>query len=245
MTFVIKRVATATLLCIFICFVPVSGQNNSSGSAKGTYAQLVRKGYGLDQDLVNGFQYYNRHMHSKGDPYFNHNLFKKGSITIGGEVFQDVSLKFDIHSQHVELEYQNFSGGSNRVITIFDHVDDFNLGGYHFQKLSLEGEDKSFYQLISTRCFTLYVFWKKELVPLSGSTTYTDQFTDASPTFWLELDGELTAISSRKDFSERFPEENRKEIKRLLSRNQFQFRNSGVEEIVHNMNSVCHLLLGS
>jgi hypothetical protein len=239
MTFVMKRIAPAIILCIHIYLVPVFGQQNGPQADAMTYTHLVKKGYGLDQDLVNGLQYYNRNMRGKGHPYFHHNQFSKGAITIEGEVFQDVSLKFDIHAQHVELEYQNFSGGSNRVITIFDHVDAFILGEYQFSKLNLDGGSKKYYQVISTTCFTLYVFWEKELVPLSGSTTYTEQFSDPNHSFWLDLDGVLTPINSRKDFSECFPEEDRKEIKRLLSSNQFQFRTSQVAELVHNMNSVC------
>ena len=239
-----QKVAIAIILCLHICLSPVFGQQNGPQAKNISYTDLVKKGYGLDQDLVNGLQYYNRYSRSMGHPYFQGNQFRRGSITIEGEIFYDVSLKFDIHSQQVELEYKNFSGGSNQVVTIFDKVDAFILGEYQFQKLSIEEGNEKYHQVIPTSCFTVYVFWEKGLVPFSGSTTYTEQFTDAKHTFWLDMDGEVTPFNSRKDFSECFPEADQKEVKRLLSRNQFQFRTAQVGELIRNMELVCNLMKG-
>jgi len=244
MTFLKQKVAPAIILGFFIFLFPVFGQQNGLQADRGSYAHQVKKGYGLDQDLVNGLQYYNRHMYSTGDPYFKQNQFQKGSITIKGEIFYNVNLKLDIHSQNVELEFENISGGRNHVITVFDQVDAFTLGDFQFQKLSIEEGDESYHQVISTACFTVYVFWEKGLLPLNGSTTHVEQFTDEKHTYWLDLDGELIPFNSRKDFSKCFPEEDQKEIKRLLSRNQFKFRTAQVDEIVRNVESVCNLLDG-
>ena len=244
MKLLMQKVAFAIFLFVHIFLSPVFGQQSTSQVDHGSYAQLVNKGYGLDQDLINGLQYYNKHKLSTGHPYYQNNQFRKGSISIEGEIFSDVSLKYDIHSQNVEMEYENLSGGSNQVITIFDRVDAFILGEYQFQKLSFEEGSAKYYQVISTACFTIYVFWEKELLPLNGSTTHVEQFADAKHTLWLDLDGVLSPFNSRKDFSQRFPEEDQKEIKRLLSRNQFRFRTAQVDEIIHNMESVCNLLMG-
>jgi hypothetical protein len=237
-----QKVAPAIILCLSIYLFPVFGQANSVQADRGSYTYLVKRGYGLDQDLVNGLQYYNRHMFSTGDPYFHNNQFKKGSITIKGKIFYNVKLKFDIYSQNVELEYENISGGRNQVITIFDQVDAFTLGDFQFQKLIIEEGDEKYYQVISTACFTVYVFWEKGLLPLNGSTTHVEKFTDAKHSYLLDLAGELTPFNSRKDFSECFPEEDQKEIKRLLSRNQFKFRTAQVDQIVRNVEWVCNLL---
>jgi len=244
MNLMMQKVALTIILCVLISVSPVFGQQNISKADRSSYAHLVKRGYGLDQDLINGLQYYNRHTLSTGHPYFQNNQFTRGSISIKGEIFHDVRLKYDIHSQNVELEYEKFSGGKNQVITIFDQVDAFILGEYQFQRLSIEKESEKYHQVISTACFTIYVFWEKELLPLNGSTTHVEQFADAKHTLWLDLDGELTPFNSRKDFSECFPEEDQKEIKRLLSKNQFRFRTAQVDEIIRNVESACDLLKG-
>lgn len=239
-----QKVAITIFLCVPMFLSPVLGQQNNSKADHSSYAHLVKKGYGLDQDLINGLQYYNRHTLATGHPYFQNNQFRRGSIAIKGEFFNDVRLKYDIHAQNVELEYEKYSGGNNQVVTIFDKVDAFILGEYKFQKLSIEEESEKYYQVISTDCFTIYVFWEKELLPLNGSTTHVEQFADAKHSLWLDLDGELTPFGSRKEFSECFPEENQKEIKRLLSNNQFRFRTAQVDEIIHNVELACNLLKG-
>jgi len=244
MTLLIRRAVLAVVLCFNILLWPLYGQQKVPQAWPANYTDLVRKEYGLDQDLVNGIQYYNRNVRSKGDPYFLTNRFQRGSITIKGEIHYNVSLRFDIHSQNVEIEYENFSGGSNQAITIFDHVDAFIMGEYQFRKMNIDEKDEKFYQVITTGCFKVYVFWEKGLIPVSGSTTHTDQFADAKHTFWLDLNGVVTQFNSRKDFSECFSEEQKKEIKRLLSRNQFQFRTAQVGEVIRNMESVCNLLEG-
>lgn len=242
MKLLMQKLAFAIFLFVHIFLSTVFGQQNTAQAEATSYVRLVKKGYGLDQDLINGFQYYNKHRFSTGHPYFQLDEFRRGSISIEGEFFPDVSLKYDIHSQNVELEYEKLSGGINQVITVFDRVDAFSLGDFQFQKRSIEGGPANYYQLISTNCFTIYVFWEKDLLPLNGSTTYVEQFTDAKHSFWLDLDGVLTPFSSRKDFSKCFPEEDQKEIKRLLSRNQFRFRTAQVHEIIYHVESVCNLL---
>jgi hypothetical protein len=244
MNLLMQRIVLAILLCLHVHLLPVFGQRYIPQSDPVSYVHLVNKGYGLDQDLINGLQYYNKHALSKGHPYFQMDQFRKGSISIKGKTYDNVSLKYDIHLQNVELKYETLSGGSNHVITIFDQVDAFILGEHRFQKLQIEEGSENYYQVISSPCFTVYVFWEKELLPLNGSTTHVEQFAEAKHTFWLDLDGAITFFNSRKDFSECFPEADQKEIKRLLSRNQFRFRTAQVDEIIRNVDSVCNLLQG-
>jgi hypothetical protein len=96
--------------------------------------------------------------------------------------------------------------------------------------------------VLPTTCFTCFIHWEKELIPLTGSFTYTSEFSEAKKSFWLEVNGKLQKFSSRKDFYGLFPDASQKEIKRLLSRNQFKFRTAGVDAIIRNLNAVCRLL---
>jgi len=234
------KIAATILICFAFFNLPNYGQSSIADPL--AYVNLVKKQYGLDHELVNGVQFYNRYSRSKGHPFFHNNLYLTGTLSLDGKTYQDLHLKFDIYSQHVVLEYKIFSGGSNQVITVADKVDAFNLGPYHFKKLVLGEEEGKFYQVITTSCFNCYIYWKKELLPLNGSFTYIEQFSEAKRSLWLDLGGELHEFSSRKDFTVLFPEESRKEIKRYLSKNQFKFRTATVDEILRNLEAVCKLL---
>jgi len=234
------KIAAAIATCFTFFILPNHGQNSNASHI--FYANLVKKQYGLDLDLVNGEQFYNRYSHIKGHPYFLNNQHHTGSLTVEGRVYENLLLKFDIHSHLVQLEYLNFSGGSNQIITVFDNVDEFTYGDFLFKKLDLEQSGEKFYQIVPTSCFTCYILWEKDLLPLNGSFTYVEQFSEEKLSLWLELSGELNEFISRKDFSGLFPEEYQKEIKRLLSKTQFKFRSASVYEIIRHLEDVCKLL---
>jgi len=235
-----QKIALAIVVSfVFFC---TPGHGQSSGEDQEAYANLVRKEYGLDHELINGVQYYNHHNRSQGHPYFLMQVYQTGSLTLEGRTYQNVFLRFDIHSQHVELQYRNFSGGGNQLVTVVDKVDAFTLGSYQFRKMTLEKGVEKFYQVLATGCCTCYIHWEKDLLALNGSFTHIEQFSDTKRSFWLDLNGELHHFSSRKDFAGLFPEEGQKEIKRLLSRNQFKFRTASVDEIIRNVEAVCLLL---
>lgn len=235
-----RKIAAAILVCFAFFIAPGYGQ--IPGSEYAGFVNLVRKEYGLDHELINGVQYYNRHSRSQGHPYFLNPVYRAGTLTQGGRTYQDVALRFDIHSQHVELRYRNFSGGGNEIVTVDDQVDAFTLGTYQFKKMSFEEGEENYYQVLPNTCFTCYIHWEKELLPLNGSFTYINEFSDAKKSLWLDLNGRPQTFSSRKEFSELFPEKDKKEVKRLLSRNQFKFRTAPVDEIIRNLEAVCRLL---
>jgi hypothetical protein len=234
-----QKIALATSICLMFHVAPLYAQ---STDAQEHYANLVRKEFGQDHELINGVQYYNRHNRAQGDPYFLVPVYQTGSLILEGREYPDVSLRYDIHSQHVELQYRSFSGGANQLVTVTDHVDAFTLGSYHFRKMTLEQDREEFFQVISAGCISCYIHWKKELLPFNGSFTYIEQFSEAKRSMWLDLNGELYPFSSRKDFAGCFSDVQRKDIKRLFARSNFRFRTATVDEIIRQLDAVCQLL---
>lgn len=221
---------------------PLSAQEAKEGNFSGAFADLAGQAYGLDQDLVNGFEYYNRYVGCKGDPYFLEGDFLKGTLRIHGQEYKEVTLRFDIASQLVEMEYTNAFGGNSWIILVSDHVGAFEYGGYSFRKLDLEGQPGKFYQVIQAGPFTCYVHWKKRLMALQNEQHYSSQFTDAPPTCLLEMDGKRTAFKNRKDLVECFPADEQKQIRHLLKRIRFQVHNATPPEMVTGMHEVAALI---
>ena len=234
MMFDVPRAAIAAGILIFVWTLPVSGQQTS-------LAGQVQKAYGLDQDLVNGTQYYNRYLRAQGHPYFLEKTFFDGTLILNGREYPDVHLKYDIYSQQVEMEFTNFSGTRNHLVAVTDHVDGFILGDYRFSKFDSERGEK-FCMVIRTEQFSCYIHWRKKLHPLSNDTYYFEQFTDVNPSFTLEMEGEALSFKSRRTFSGCFPESRQKEIRRLLRQKHFTFKNAIPDEIIRNMHAVSNLL---
>ena len=225
------KVAIGTNL--FFLFATLAGQ--------GTFPDLVENAYGLDQDLVNGIQYSNRYMRSEGNPYFQEDSFKNGSVSINGKIYQNVQLKYDLFSQRVEIKHDKILGRNYRYITISDRMEAFSLGEYEFRKLNIQETPERYYQVINTGHFTCLVHWEKELVPLDNSAIYIDHFTHPRHYYWLELNGEIIAFNNRRTFARLFPKNMQREILKLFRQRHISFRNVGPDEILRTMKMVENL----
>jgi hypothetical protein len=207
------------LLPVFLFFFlqPAEGQED--------FASLVEKEYGNNQELVNGVQYYNRYLAYQGHPYFLDEDLVRGSVTIGGQVFGNQSVRYNIYSQCVELSYSHFTGGNNQIELVSAHLDGFTLGAFHFSSLGEEeGAGGLFYQEISTGNFTCYIGWQKQIRALNNNTSYSGEFTDPSRSYLLRIDGALHPYRGRREFAGLFPESQRKGLIRLLRKRGTSFR---------------------
>lgn len=225
---------TAFAVSFFLLNAPIAGQES--------FPDLVSQAFGLDQDLVNGVQYSNKYRNTRGHPYFLEDKFQLGSVSVDGRMYDDVWLKYDLLSQHVEIEYEDYSGGKSRLITVAERMGAFNFGIYNFRKMNLQGEGELYYQAIRTGFFTCYIHWDKRLVPVHDGAGYTGQFSDPRPVCRLEQDGAISPFHDRRSFARLFGEELQKEIIRFLKSEHISFRKNGPEELLHALNGVENIL---
>ena len=241
-----RKVVTAATLLLCLIFLPLQGQKISADSPLG-YEELVARAYGQDQELVNGLQYYNRHPRSLGHPYLLEGWVHQGSVRIRGKFYNNIWLKYDIHAQQIEVEYQTINGADNQVILVSDRVNDFYIKSYYFKKLKLEEglEDEQFYQIIGGGRLVWYIRWEKKLVPISGDPRFIEEFTSPKRHYLLELDGSVHPFSNKKSFVDLFPESVQKDIKKLIKSNQLQIRSASTEQLELFIMAASNILEGA
>jgi len=237
-----RNLKTGLLLLVLAVHVELPGQSDTGTEDPAGYAELVAKSYGIDQELVNGIQFVNRYKRCLGHPYFLDDRLMDGSLTIRGKVYQQLLLKYDLVTQDLELEYINDKGMKNRMIVIPDFVEGFHYGPYRFEMLDMMESGKRYYQVIHTGSFTCYVHWYKNLVPVVNNIDYLEECSDANQICWLEMDGVLNSFSNRRGFVALFPESSQKEIRGMLRREMFQFRNASPEALVGMLMKVSGLV---
>ncbi len=189
-------------------------------------SKYIQMKFGLDQELYNGFQNYNRYALYKGHPYFPDDLFFKGSVTLRGIQHQDVRLKYDIYSQFLILEYSDFEESVHQVIISKIHTDSFQLGNHSFHKLSLTGEEPIFCQVLNSGPLTCYVHWKKEVVSVSYDFQHSHEFTGSMRKYYLRYHGQVYSFASRKSFISIFPDTLTPVLKKYFRQQQFSFRDA-------------------
>ena len=177
-----------------------SQANLPKSVALDSLSHYVGMKYGLDQGLINGFQYFQRYVMYKGDPYFQENTFRNGSVSLHGEEYRDLHLKYDIYSQHLELEFTDFQKRYNQLIIDSIHIDSFRLGGYQFKKMAMPDGKHLFYQVLESGPVTGYIHWSKIATTVSGDMQHSHQFSDPVGTYFLRHIGQIHAFSNKKSF---------------------------------------------
>jgi len=242
----VRNAVTVAILFFCIIQVPLKAQERTADPSQ-EYAALVYWAYGQDQELVNGLQYYNRHPRSLGHPYLLEGWVHQGSVSIRGKLYSNIWIKYDIHAQHVEVEYRTMGGADNQVILVSDRVDGFTIGNYSFKKLKLEEEldEEQFYQILGKERLIWYIRWEKNLVPLVGDPRFIEEFTSPKRNYLLELDGSIHPFSNKKSFVKLFPQSIQKDIKRLIKSNQLQIRTASTEQLELFIMAASNILEGA
>jgi hypothetical protein len=193
--------------------------------------RYIQVKYGLDQELFNGTQYYQRYIQYKGDPYFPENEFYEGAVTVRGTTYEDVRLKYDCYAQHLVLEFTDFQNRYNQLNLHRGHTDAFRLGTLNFQKRSLYGEAPLFYQVLKAEDVTCFIHWETGIHTMSNDFRYTHEFTGPSGDFHLETGGNLHPFTSRKSFASLFPEPTQPAVRNYLRKNRISFKKPDPSEI--------------
>jgi len=194
-------------------------------------SSYVQMKYGLDQELFNGFQYYNRFGLYKGDPFFPENSFYDGSVSIKGVQYDHVRLKYNSYSQYLILEYTDFKERYNHLRLNNIRIDSFQLGTYFFQKLSLFSKDPSFYQVLSSGPVTCYIHWQKTIHSTSDDLQYSHEYSRAIGTYYISYRGGIQAFTNRNSFISVFPESIQTEIKKYFRHQRLSFREAESTDI--------------
>lgn len=239
----IKLAAAAALSFFFFIQIPLAGQEDA-GTRDLSFAELVLWAYGQDQELVNGLQYYNRHPRSLGHPYLLEGWVHQGSVSLRGKIYPGLWLKYNIHAQQVEVEYQTVNGADNQVILVSDRVDNFSIGKAYFERLKLEEDQERFYQVLGADRMLWYIHWSKNLVPVSGDSRFMEEFTAPKRAYFLKLDGIIYSFSSKKSFLQIFPKDYQKDLKRLIKSNNIQIRSASSEQLELFIMAASNLLNG-
>jgi hypothetical protein len=213
----------------------------NTGDANSLSRYITSK-YDLDQELINGIQFYERYSRFKGDPFYPENTFFNGSVTLKGTQFTDQELKYDCYTQQLILQYTDLNGSQNQMIMHSLNIDSFRLGEIRFKKLSVDDKKANFYQVISTESITCYVRWYKELSLLHGyDYRFSHEFTKPFRTYIIRYRNQFHPFTSRNSFLSLFPGSMQRVIKKYLREKQFSFKDAEPGEILTLIEFIANL----
>lgn len=198
---------------------------------------------GPDYNLLNGRSY---ELPNSGTshPYFNTDRYRPGSLLLNGEVYDSITINYDIFDQQVILQYPDTSGPDLKVLLNREMIDRFSIDGRTFRLMSFPETGSSFFQVVNSGDLSFLLRWEKALYRsmVSGNTNY--KYSRQSRQVWLQREGRLYAVTTRASFASIFDRAYRKEIKGFLHREKIRFKKASDEELGDLMNFCTGLIHG-
>ena len=226
-----ERMMCFVFLSVILCACLHAQPARSPDPEKDILLSFVQKHYGLDQELYNGFQYYAHLVNYKGDPFFPEDAFYEASVCMKGVEYDQLRLKYNAYSQSLILGYTDFEGRYNQITLISTRIDSFRLGEYRFRRLSLLSGKPLFYQELQVGPLCCYIHWRKDINATRDDLQYSNEYSRALATFYLQYKGELHSFSNRSSYLSLFPVSMQSSLKKYFRQEHLSLKKAVPSDI--------------
>jgi len=234
----ILQILLSSCILLAVTGNAVAQPSNPGLAESDSLSWYIRMKYGLDQELINGFQFYRRYVKYKGDPYFPADSFYRGSVYLKGNGYDGVQLKYDSYSQQLILGYTDFKNQYNQLIINSIHVDSFSLGIHRFKQMALPGRDILFYQVLEAGPVTCYIHWRRDIHVTHDDMQYSHEYTGPIGTYYIRYNGRVRPFNNKRSLVHLFPESLQPAIKRYIRQQRIRLREAGPGETQHLINFI-------
>jgi hypothetical protein len=181
------------ILVFVMLFIPLL-------SVSGLEMTVVGNPDSLDnQVLYNGKLWRNIYSRIKGDPFLFSDEFLKGTVTIGGNTFDKVDIKYDIYNDElVTLSDKGFIIQVNKEV-----IDAFTFRwqerDFNFRKMGSDSlkNPNGFVNMLAGGEVSLFVKYRKDVTYLAVDNKY-DQFNQMHRIYIMKY-GETHLVNSKKE----------------------------------------------
>ena len=183
----------------------------------------------LDSRLVNGDFYQTPNLSmATGHPFYFSPEWKKGSVKIEGDEFDDLLLRYDIHSGQLILNTAGFTKSAVQLVLKKDRIESFSMDGNTFEPFpeehSLSG--LQFCQVLVAGEIDFLQVKSKNLKVSSGLADFA--YSEYGDKF-LRLNGEILSFKNRKTLYRLFPE-HKSDLKEYILQKKLRFRRMSIFE---------------
>jgi hypothetical protein len=204
-------------------------------------SEYCKDAFQADQHLIHGTRYYNLYPSAPGNPFFEPDEFRTGSVIINDREYKDAQLKYDICNQRLVLRYSLTTGGTADIVLIHEAIQGFDIGGKVFRKYTIPKKGEQFCQVIGEGSLKCIYFWYKELIPLNNSLDSYNQYTNPEKNAFLLRNGNLLPFKGKKSFIKCFPVTQQHAVRKTIKENRIIMRNASDADI-HQLFRFCQNL---
>jgi hypothetical protein len=198
--------------------------------------------YGLDPLLHNGsFYSYFIPSDTEGTPYFSGPDFVTGTVSIRGVRYEQLALKYDVVNQVLVYQYQNPTGGVQRLVLSDAWMESFDLGKAHFELHAFQDTVKHIYQVIGAGTNKVLYAWSKQrtLDNQMGSSHFT--FTKLKKKTYLLTGLNIQEFKNNKEWTLLFDADKQSMIKKYLAQQRINVKKAS-DQVMAQLITYCNSL---
>jgi hypothetical protein len=199
-----------------------------------------------NSSLFRGIEYIEEHrMINEKHKFFESDKFQKGNVIYDGQVFNNVTLRFNVYDDVLIVNIQQKKRNSFFQL-ISDKVNSFQINNHEFRYLDpIDNSNvQGFYEVISEekglKIFKKHI--KKKNEQNDKSIVYFE-FTTKNPDYFFQFDGKFYELNNKRDLISKFPNY-KKEIKDFYKDYRGQSRNSP-DTFMKNLSKEINLLINN
>jgi hypothetical protein len=178
---------------------------------------------------------------TKGHPFFSGPDFVTGAVSLRGVRYDHLALKYDVVNKLLVFQYQNPTGGVQRLVLSDAWMESFDLGPTHFELYTFQDTVKHIYQAIGKGPQKILYSWNKQrtLDNQMGSSHFT--FTPLKKRSYLYSGQTITEYKNNKGWTHLFEASKQSMIKKYLVQHHINVRKAA-DQVMNELITYCNSL---
>ena len=232
-------------LIVFFSFgthtASMAQQQESGIDEEKSVSDLVGKAqsiYGINDLLYRGLLYIPDHPKAESHPYFTNKEWNRGSITLAGDRFDQIDIKYNVNLNLLIIKKQEAQTGAHQPVIIDNSiVDEFVIGDFTFTNLQrFDSADllKGFGEILFNGKFIFYKKYSKDFINRYSQSNPYGQYSKLNTSHFIYQAGIKSRIRNKRALLNYF-EDFRKPLKKYMRKEKFKFSKASKEEFYQLM----------
>ena len=200
--------------------------------------------YGYDPLLYNGRIYYFYQPGTGGTQYLHENFDTRGTITLRGTTFTNLSINYDVYNQILVLKYKDAIGSNKLIEVSYAWLESFTLGGYPFEYIGESNETRRFYQVLGSGSKKILYYYRKDMLLHNQAISGLYYFSKTIKEKYVLNDNHIVKFNNNKGFLAAFSTDQQVLIKKYIRKQNINVKKAN-DVILTDLINYCKTLVGS
>lgn len=198
--------------------------------------------YGYDPLLYNGRVYaYFPKPGTAGTPYIFQDFDTKGSVTLRGVTYTNLSLNYDLYNQQLILNYKTVLGSPSLIELSLAWLETFEIKDLHFEIVTKSDTSRQIFQVLGSGSYQIRYLLFKALLPDSRTASRNYFFTETEKERFVLSGNKMTKYKNNRSFIAAFSPTQQDAIRKFIRKNKIKVKKASdfkMTELINYCNTL-------